>query len=167
MARPKTVVDEMLFKQAKYDLTQISVHVVCLRLQAVISSYTYPIPVVAGVFGVHPATVWRWIRQYRNGGTRTLEDRPKGHNPAKLTCDQREQVCTWVETGRNTRGQEVWWTLELLKQEIQFAWGVNVGITPLWIFLHQQGFRLKVPRPKHRSADIEAQIRFKKNCGTR
>jgi len=163
MARPKSVIDESLFKQAKNDLSQIKVHNVCLRLQAIISSYNYPISVVAEVLGVHSATVWRWIRLYRKGGAKALENHPKGHNPTKLTPDQREQVCKWVDTGKNSHGQEVWWTLELLKREIQFAWGVNVGTTPLWLLLHKQGFRLKVPRPKHTGGDIEAQIRFKKN----
>ena len=84
MARPQEVVNEDLVRRAREVLEQISDHQLCVRLQAIISSGTHPIRLVAEITGVNPTTLWRWTKRFKAGGVEGLRDRPKGHNPSKL-----------------------------------------------------------------------------------
>lgn len=163
MARPKKVVDKELVREAQVALRQILDHQICLRLQAIISSGSYPMNLVAFIMGVHPTTVWRWSKRFKEGGVEGLQDNPKGHNPSKLNPEQRHIIFEWLRKGENVDGDRVLWTIPLLKKEVQRVFGISAGRTPLWKMVRTWKFRQKVPRPHHKKANRTEQEAFKKN----
>jgi transposase len=163
MARPKEAFDEGLAIRAKSAMERLKDNKLCFRLQAIASCANQPVNTVAAVMGVSRHTIWRWAERFRNQGLEGLRDKPKGHNPAKLDENKRQQIAHWLSTGTNREGKSVHWTLELLSFEVERVFKVKVSIASLWAMVHAMGFRQKVPRPAHAKADVEEQKRFKKN----
>jgi len=164
MARPKKVVNVALAQEAEQAMKVIPDHQICLRLQAIISSASYPINLVSKIFGTSRQTVWRWIKRFSSEGLSGLKDEAKGHRPAKLTEEQRQQVAKWLAEGKDSQGNPVHWTLAKLAMSVDTEFGVTMKQTPLWRLVRQLGFRQKVPRPYHAKADKSEQESFKKNC---
>lgn len=163
MARPKEIIDISIASKAKEQLKKIPDHKVCERLKAIASCHKHPISTVASVFGTSRQAVWRWIKRFKENGVEGLIDLPRGHNPAKLSEDQKKQVEKWVRGAKNSKGEPIHWTIKKLAGEIENKFGIKVGKTPLWLFVRGLGLRQKVPRPSHTKADPEAQKAFKKN----
>jgi transposase len=118
---------------------------------------------VADIMGVHPTTVWRWSKRFKEKGIDGLQDHSKGHNPAKLGSEHRRIIFEWLNKSENAEGDCVHWTIPLLKEEVQKVFGIVMGKTPLWLMVRKLGFRQKIPRPLHAKADREEQEVFKKN----
>jgi transposase len=163
MARPKAVIDATVAEKAEAALKDLPDCKVCIRLKAIISSARYPISLVSSVWGTDRTTLWRWIKRFTANGVSGLADEPKGHKPPKLGTEQRQQVADWLEEGRNSQGESIFWTLSKLMQAIEAEFGISLGKTATWNLVHQLGFRQKVPRPRHAKADKQAQESFKKN----
>jgi transposase len=166
MARP-TIVDPALVELARSALQEIDDAGVSLRLQAIISCGSHQVRTVADVLGVDRVTLWRWVRRFRQLGSDGLRDRPKGHNPAKLHAEHREEITRWLMTGTDVKGNPTHWTLEKLALAIRKEFGIQIGRTPLWLTVRALGFRQRVPRPLHAKSDPEVQAEFKKNRSTR
>lgn len=162
MGRSKEVIDEELGRQAAAELKKITDAKVCIRLQGIISSVSYPMSLVAQILGIHRHTLWRWIKCFRQDGVDGLRDKPKGHNPAKLNEGHKRCVERWLATSADRKGRQVHWTLRKLAAEIEAEFGIKVGITPLWQVVRRLRFRLKVPRPQHAKANVQLQEEFKK-----
>ena len=162
MARPKEIVDRRLAEAAKQELVRIKNARLTIKLQAIVSVTSYPFKTTAEVLGVHPVTVWRWIKKFRAGGVGALQDRPKGHNPTKLSAAHQQEIGGWLETGRDAKGKPVHWTLHRLAVEVHQRFGIQITKTPLWQVVRSLGFRQKVPRPIHAKKDPASQQRFKK-----
>jgi transposase len=163
MARPKAVIDATLAEKAEAALKALPDSKVCIRLKAIISSAHYPISLVSSVFGTDRTTLWRWIKRFASQGIAGLADKAKGHKLPKLGAEQRQQVASWLEEGRNSQGELIFWTLQKLMLAIETEFGISLGQTATWDLVHQLGFRQKVPRPRHAKADKQAQESFKKN----
>ncbi len=163
MARPQAVIDATLAEKAEAALKSFPDSKVCLRLQAIISSARYPLSLVSSVFGIDRTTLWRWIKRFAAKGIAGLADAPKGHKPAKLGAEQRQQVASWLAEGRNSHGEPIFWTLQKLMLAVETEFGISLGQTATWDLVHQLGFRQKVPRPRHAQADKQAREAFKKN----
>jgi transposase len=163
MARPKKVVNITLAQEAEQAMKTIPDHQTCLRLQAIISSASYPINLVSKIFGTTRQTVWRWIKKFSSEGVTGLKDEAKGHRPAKLNEEQRLQVAKWLAEGKDSQGNPVHWTLAKLALSGEAEFGVTMKQTPLWRLVRQLGFKQKVPRPYHVKANKSEQESFKKN----
>ena len=163
MARPKAVIDATLAEKAEAALKALPDSKICIRLKAIINSAHYPISLVSSVFGTDRTTLWRWIKRFSAKGIAGLADEPKGHKPSKLGAEQRQQVATWLEEGRNSQGEPIFWTLQKVMLAIETEFGISLGQTATWDLVHQLGFKQKVPRPRHTKADKQAQESFKKN----
>ena len=163
MSRPKEIIDTSLAKAAFDELQSLKHHRIHLRLLAIHKCGERPIKEVAEFLGVGRDTVSRWIRRFRRDGVKGLYDKPKGHNPSKLSEEQKRTVERWLRESENARGQKVHWTLEKLRAEIEKEFDVQISLMPLWRLVKNQGFRQKVPRPTHAKADEKARREFKKN----
>jgi transposase len=163
MGRPKAVIDATLAEKAEAALKTLPNSRVCIRLKAIISSARYPISLVSSVFGTDRTTLWRWIKRFASKGIAGLADEPKGHKPSKLGAEQRQKVGGWLEEGRNSQGEPIFWTLQKLMLAIETEFGISLGQTATWDLVRHLGFRQKVPRPRHAKADTQAQEFFKKN----
>jgi transposase len=162
MARPKKWLDEVLGEKARKALEETQDTVLLLRLKAIRRCLDMHILAVARGMGCSRKTLERWIRLFHKGGLEGLKNRPKGHNPSKLTPRQESQLSGWIERSQSPAGKPIHWTLLLLRQAIRERFGVEVGMTPLWLRVRRLGFRQKTPRPSHASANPKKQNAFKK-----
>lgn len=163
MARPKEILNKELAEQAKAEQKKIKDHKVSCRLQAIISCSKSSISQVSSILDINRTTLWRWIKRFSEHGIEGLRDRPKGHMPSKLGENERAQISLWLKESKNSKGEEVYWTLPFLIEEINSVFGIRIGKTPLWKLVRKLGFRQKVPRPYHAKSDPNAQRAFKKN----
>lgn len=163
MPRPKEVIDVDLVQKAKEALKNVPDHKICLRLQAIISSAQHPVHLVTSILGTSRVSLWRWTKRFSSKGIEGLIDEPKGHKPAKLSQEQRQQVGAWLEKGYTRHGEPIHWTLAKLKASVATEFGVSMSQAALWHIVRQLGFKQKVPRPAHAKADKQAQESFKKN----
>jgi putative transposase len=164
MTLTRRAISERTAEQARIALIGIKESQLAIRLQTIISCAKHPVDTVSSVIGKDRVTVWRWIRAFKENGVDGLMDKPKGHNPSKLNEEQREQIAIWLNTGKNSQGEPTHWTLKKLSVNIEEEYGIKITTTPLWITIQSMGFRQKVPRQTHASADREKQNAFKKNC---
>ena len=162
MARPKSVFTESLAVSAKADMESIKHHKILQKLQAIVAASSFPIETVAQVIGVAAESVWRWAKAYQKNGLEGLHPKPKKPKPSKLTPAQKADVLAWIDERKNSAGERVHWTLERLQYAIMQEFGVTLGINSIWVWLRRQNRVLKVPRPQHAKADIQAQEAFKK-----
>ena len=163
MPRPKEIIDSELARQAENQLKKFRNQRIYLRLLVISKAADHSITHLAKFFGISRYTINRWIHRFRIQGIAGLYDKPKGHNPSKLTEVHREKIAQWVQESRNAKGEPIHWTLEKLSITIQEEFGISISLMPLWRHLRRMGFRLKVPRPVHAKADFQAQQAFKKN----
>ena len=163
MARPKKSIDATLVANAESALADVKEYKLAIRLQAIISMSNQPTETVAEVLGVSRQSLWKWVEKFRNHGLEGLRDKPKGHNPSTLTEEEKQQVARWIDEGKNQQGQNVHWTIALLREEVRAVFGKRVARTPMWVLVKKMGFRQKTPRPVHAKADVQEQERFKKN----
>lgn len=164
MAITRRAINEDTAEQARLALVGIKESQLAIKLQAIVSCANHQVETVSSVIGKDRVTVWRWIRAFKENGVDGLIDKPKGHNPSKLNEEQRAMIATWLNTGKNSKGEPTHWTLKKLAMTIEEEYGIKITKTPLWITIQAMGFRQKVPRQTHASADKEKQSAFKKNC---
>lgn len=164
MAITRRAINEETANLAREALVGIRESPLAIKLQTIISCVKHPVDTVSSVIGKDRVTVWRWIRAFKEYGVDGLTDKPKGHNPSKLNEEQRKQIAIWLNTGNNPKGEPTHWTLKKLSLTIEEEYGIKITKTPLWITIQSMGFRQKVPRQTHASADKEKQNAFKKNC---
>ena len=168
MGRPKSTsaVDEPLRKQAEKDYESLSDGTEAMRLQAIIAlGNNLPIPTVCQFSRKSRKTLFRWVSDYKAEGLAGLSDDPKGHRQRHLTPQQEEEIKRWVREQINPDGQPIHWTLEQLSLTIRERMKVDISIPRLSYWLHTWGFNPKVPRPRHKKADSQAQEEFKKKSG--
>ncbi len=133
------------------------------RLLAVVKAAEKGISAVSDFFEVHYNTVSVWVRRFNAAGVEALRDKPKGHNPSKLSPSHLSEISQWIETQTNASGEVVHWTLEKLQAGIRDTWGIRIAVGPLWGHLQRLGYRHKSVRPRHANRPEEATLEaFKK-----
>jgi len=144
------------------DLGEVEGGDVAVKLRAIASAARHPVSTVADVLGFAPETIWRWATAYGEGGVEALRRKAKRPRPSKLSPGQKEAVASWLGSGKTPGGKAIHWTLGRLKAAINAAFGVSMDPSAIWKWLRKEGWKPKVPRPKHHSADQAAQAEFKK-----
>jgi hypothetical protein len=119
MARLKAAIDATLAEKAEAALKDLPNCKACIRLKAIISSARYPISLVSSVFGTDRTTLWRWIKRFASEGVVGLADAPKGHKSPKLGAEPQQRVAGWLEEGRKSQGESIFWTLPKLMLAIE------------------------------------------------
>lgn len=146
MTLTRKAISEVTAEQARIALIGIKESQLAIKLQTIISCANHQVETVSSVIGKDRVTVWRWIRAFRESGVDGLIDKPRGHNPSKLNEEQRKQIAIWLNTGKNSQGEPIHWTLKKLTMAIEEEYGIKITKTPLWITIQSMGFRQKVPR---------------------
>jgi transposase len=162
MARPKEVFTEELAERAEADLGEIEGGEVAVKLKAIAAAARRPTSTVGEVMRVAPETIWRWAKAYSEGGVDGLQRKAKKPRPSKLSPGQKAAVMSWLRDGKTPKGKAVHWTLGALRASIIEAFGVSMDPSAIWKWLRKEGWKPKVPRPKHHKADAAAQAEFKK-----
>lgn len=162
MPRTRTIRPEVV-EEAKSALKNLPDSKVQFRLLAIVKAAEKGLKQVAEFFEIHTNTLSIWIRRFETGGLEALKEKPKGHAPSKLSPEQLQSLCHWIETEQNPQGEWTHWTLEKLRITIHDQWSIRIAIGPLWRHLKQQGYSHKSVRPKHTNQPDEAEVEaFKK-----
>jgi len=163
MSRPKMNVDSGTVQRAEEELSKIRESKLAIQLQGIIAAARHPVHQIADILRVSPRSIFRWITKFKEQGVGGLRDQPKGHMKAKLNDDQKQVIEEWLVASKNASGEQIHWTLNKLKREIEREFAVTMGTTPLWNHVRRMGLVLKKPRPLHDKANTEDQEAFKKN----
>jgi transposase len=101
--------------------------------------------IVAGVFGITRATLNGWIGKFNARGIDGLIDAPRSGRPAEIRPEQKPRYRELIEHPEQA-GQTHWTAKKFcgyLREELDHA----VGYRTVVRWLHEEGFRLKVPQP--------------------
>lgn len=113
---------------------------------------------VAGVFGITRETLARWIRRFNARGIDGLIDAPRAGRPPHMTPAHKRRYRELIEHPEQA-GQTHWTAKKFcgyLRAELDHA----VGYRTVVRWLHEEGFRLKVPQPWPDRQDETARAAF-------
>jgi transposase len=113
-----------------------------------------PLPELAASLGIDRQTLRAWIKRFNAGGVDALLDRPRAGRPRRIPAGLDERLAAAVRAPADA-GQTHWTARKLhgwLREEL----ALEVGYSTLVKWLHDKGFRLKVPRSWPVAQDEEA-----------
>lgn len=99
---------------------------------------------VATLFQVHRDTITHWIRRFNEGGIDGLIERPRSGRPRKISPEQSEQYRQLVEQPQRAGVDH--WTGKKFHGYLRKHLEHEVGYSTVLRWLHEHGFRLKVPQ---------------------
>jgi transposase len=111
---------------------------------------------IARIIPNTPRWVQETVRRYNLEGPEALKDK-RHQNPGqkpKLTPEERMRVLEALQGPPPDGGL---WTGPKLRDWVERELGKRLSFYPIYRLLHEMGFALRVPRPRHRKADGEAQ----------
>jgi transposase len=121
---------------------------------------------IARIIPNTPRWVQETVRRYNLEGPEALKDK-RHQNPGqkpKLTPEERMRVLEALQGPPPDGGL---WTGPKLRDWVERELGKRLSFYPIYRLLHEMGFALRVPRPRHRKADGEAREAFKKTSSPR
>lgn len=163
MGRPKLLLTNDLIESVNADLKKFKDSDVIIRLLAIKTAFNYPESEAAKIFNVSRSTLIRWISNYKEYGIEGCRNKSRGHNPSKLSNEEKFKIKQWILTSKDRHGKQVHWTLHRLIKEISIVFKKEITKTPLWLTLLSMDLRLKKTRPQHRNSNIQEREEFKKN----
>ncbi len=116
---------------------------------------------VGAVMNVSRRTLQQWVHRYNTDGLEGLKDRRRSNHRPRRAGAQEQQLVRHLDAaaedphGDIRRGEDV-------RQWINEHFGVLYSLNGIYDLLHRLGYRLLMPRPRHRQADRQAQEAFKK-----
>lgn len=162
MARPKRSVDEEIVLKAEEEFKKLGEGKVALRLRAIMAFGDNGVEEVTRILRVSPRSVFRWVKAFRENGIDGLKERHKGHYSPKLTATQKKRIKEWILGTKDSKGEDIHWTLKKLEREVHREFGVVISSVALWRNLRKMSLTIRKPRPVHAKADKEKQEAFKK-----
>jgi transposase len=120
---------------------------------------------VAGVFGVHPNAVSRWVKRYRDGGWAGLAERRRGRRAgeqAALAAGQQQEVIALVrDTTPDRLGLPGFlWTRDAVAELIAQRYGVRLARRTVGGYLRGWGFSPQKPQRRALEQDPVAVRRW-------
>lgn len=100
---------------------------------------------VAKLFNVSDRTVVRWVKAWNESGVDGLIEKARVGRPRKIPPEQAPQIVALVE--HPELANRVHWTGVKLHGYLRDELDLTVAYSTVMRFLHDQGFRLKVPQP--------------------
>jgi len=163
MGRKKILINSEIIELIKSDLDNIKDSGIAIKLKALKASYHHNVEEVASVFDVDRSSIERWASNYKKYGIEGLKPKSRGHNPSKLSAEDKGILKHWILSETDSKGQQVHWTLKRLIKEIQLVFNKEITKTPLWLTLISMNLSVKTPKPKHYKSDEAKQSEIKKN----
>jgi transposase len=148
------------------------------RLRAVILAMRgHDAPSIAAMLGRSRRAVQDWVRWYNREGIEGLPDAPRPGQPPKLSKEQEQRLCAWLDQGPGPdgpscarRGPEVRAYIEdnlgvgIYVSGSESTFGVGFSVSGSYDLLHRLGYSALRPRSRHYKADGAAQEQFKKDA---
>jgi transposase len=100
---------------------------------------------VALVFNIAPRTLTRWIEAFNDRGIDGLLDKPKSGRPRKIGLEKTALYRDLLE--HPAKADTVHWTARKFHGHLRENLREQAGYSTVVRWLHEQDFRLKVPRP--------------------
>jgi transposase len=150
---------EQRFRQEKDSRSKV--RLLCIRLAA---CGEHSAEEIANICGASRASVFEWIKAFREGGFENLLQRgkpgPRGGEFRGLPEKAAEQLRAGVQSGR-------WTTAEAARRWLLQEHKVEKPYVTVWQWIKKCGGVLRVPRPSHPGANPEAAQAFKDELGVR
>jgi transposase len=135
------------------------------RVRAVILALQgHTAPQIAGLLGSARRAVQQWIKWYNDQGLEGLPDGPRTGHPKKLSPQQEQQLCAWLDAGPPQDGPVCTYRGPQVHAHITSCLGVKLSLSAAYETLHRLGYEPLRPRPRHRKTDPAAQEDFKKSA---
>ena len=116
---------------------------------------------VVEVTGYSRDWIYELVRSYNRQGVEALGDLRR-HNPGALSKLDDVQQANLLQALRGPAPDGGLWNGRKVADYLSQLLGVSISRQQGWEYLKQMEFRLRVPRPQHQEADIEAQEAWKK-----
>ena len=100
---------------------------------------------VAAVFDVTRETLNRWIKNFNDKGVDGLIDAPRSGRPADISAEQKQCYRELIE--HPDQAGQAHWTAKKFHGYLREQLDHEVGYRTVVRWLHEEGFRLKVPQP--------------------
>ena len=113
---------------------------------------------VAADVDISSQTLTEWVKNFNARGIDGLIDAPRSGRPAHIAPEQKRRYREWIEHPEQA-GQAHWTAAKFcgyLREELDHA----VGYRTVVRWLHEEGFRLKVPQPWPDRQDEAARAAF-------
>ncbi len=127
----------------------------CRAVEAVLNGQ--PAPSIAEAYGVHKASVYRWIARYNEtDGVSGLVRKPVSGRPRKLAELTEEELENIVLHPASRFGYETdFWTCRRLVHVVEKQTEVSVSFTTMWRRLREMGLTYQKPEKRYAEADDE------------
>jgi putative transposase len=106
------------------------------------------------------ATIKRWIKAYKEGGTKQLLKRSHEGRKASLSQDIQPKLIEKLITGEYKTAKEI-------QAWLQTDCGVCLKLSAIYYWLNQLRASWKLPRPEHEKGDPKAKESFKREILSR
>ncbi len=135
------------------------------RLRAVIlAKRGRDAPTIAKDLGRSRRAVQEWVRWYNEEGVAGLRDAPRPGKTPKLSAEQEQELCAWLDAGPPPDGPTCTLRGPEVRAHIASAFGVKFSVSGAYDLLHRLGYSALRPRSRHRKADPQAQEQFKQDA---
>lgn len=131
------------------------------RMQAIISAHEHGIKQVAKIYNISRETLMRWIKKFKQGGSKEFKVAPGRGRRSKLTSEQLMIVEQYIVA----EGRVL--TSKKLANYIEKQFGVVISNITAYRILKQLAFSYITPRPIHYKQDKSSHEAFKKKSRER
>lgn len=100
---------------------------------------------VAMIFAVSRRTLQNWVRKFNDAGIDGLIDKPRPGCPRKISPEESRDLKSYVE--EPSKANETHWTARKFHGFLAEKLNREIGYRTVVRWLHEQGYRLKVPQP--------------------
>jgi transposase len=109
-------------------------------------------------------TVNKILHRFQERGIAAKTDEKRSGRPRKLTQKQMKSLRKALISGPR-KGTNVLWTTRMIMDLVRREYGPVYSTRHVRRVLHQLGFSIQKPRPRHYKTDIAKQAHFKKTSG--
>jgi transposase len=109
-------------------------------------------------------TVNKLLHRFQDNGISAKEDEKRSGRPKCLAPSQLKSLRKRLIAGPRKR-QNPLWTTKMVMDCVEKKYGKKYTARHMRRLLHQLGFSVQKPRPRHYGADLERQAHFKKTSG--
>jgi len=121
--------------------------------------YGVPFESVCGIHSISERTLQRWVAAFNRYGIDGLLDAERPGRPKALESEQRSELHELVK--HPERAGRAHWTGVRFHGHLREELGIEVSYRTVIRFLHEEGFRLKVPQPWPDRQDEEQREAFR------
>jgi len=104
------------------------------------------------------------LHRFQERGSSAKDDEKRSGRPRRLGADQLKQLRQTLISGPR-KGTNALWTTRQIIELLRGTYHLEYTPRHMRRLMHQLGFSLQKPRPRHYKTDIEQQAHFKKTSG--